>query len=184
MGDGAGFLVVGPPAVGKSTVARLLAGTASRGVHVPVDDLREMVVAGLLLPRPEWTPELAEQVTAAREVACAALSSYATRGWTVVIDDFVDPLGLREYDDVVASGTVTAVVLRPDLDTAVARARQRETTEEGATYIIDGVRSIFGLLDQTLPRLLDAGWHVVDNTELDPEATAARIRGLATRSGA
>ena len=182
MGNGAGFIVVGPPAAGKSTAARLLASGAARGTHVPVDDLREMVVSGLVLPGPSWTPTLAEQVTAAREVALRALASYSQRGYTVVIDDFVDPLGLREYDDVVGAGEVTAVVLRPDLEVAIARARQRETTAEGAAYIVEGVRTVFSLLDEALPRLVDVGWQVLDNTVLDPTRTVARIRDLTGRS--
>lgn len=178
MGSGAAYVVAGPPAVGKSTVARLLAGAATRGVHVPVDDLREMVVSGLVLPSPDWPPVLADQVAAAREVALTALTAYAGRGYAVVIDDFVDPAGLREYDDVVGSGAVTAVVLRPDPDAAIRRAHQREATAEGAAYITEGVRMVFSLLEDLIPRLTTVGWHVVDNTDLDPEQTAARIRAL------
>jgi hypothetical protein len=178
MGSGAAYVVAGPPAVGKSTVARLLAGAATRGVHVPVDDLREMVVSGLVLPSPDWPAVLADQVAAAREVALTALTAYAVRGYTVVIDDFVDPAGLREYDDVVGSGAVTAVVLRPDPEAAIGRARQREVTAEGAAYITEGVRMVSALLEDLLPRLTTVGWHVVDNTDLDPGQTAARIRAL------
>ena len=137
------YVVVGPPAAGKSTVARLLAGACERGVHVPVDDLREMVVSGLVLPSPDWSPALVEQVTAARRVALSALAFYNTAGFTVVLDDFVDPPGLREYDGAIGSGLATGVLLRPDPEVAVARARQREATPEGAAYITEGVRLVY-----------------------------------------
>ncbi|GAA2134787.1 AAA family ATPase [Nocardioides bigeumensis] len=174
----ASYVVVGPPAAGKSTVARLLAGSADRGVHVPVDDLRTMVVSGLVLPNPDWSPALVGQVTAARRVALAALAFYRTDGFRVVIDDFVDPPGLREYDGAISGGLATGVVLRPDPEVAVARARHRETTPEGAAYITEGVRLVFSVLDDLLPRLTSIGWQVVDNTDLDPEQTAAAIQAL------
>jgi hypothetical protein len=172
------YVVVGPPAAGKSTVARLLAAGAEQGVHVPVDDLRELVVSGLVLPGPDWSDALVAQVRAARTVALSALATYHDLGFTVVLDDFVDPPGLQEYDDVVRSGRAVGVLLRPDLGVALARVRQRETSAEGAAYISDGVRLVFSVLDDLLPRLTALGWHVVDNTDLDPEQTADAIRAI------
>lgn len=176
---GEAFVVVGPPAVGKSTTARLLASAATTGVHVPVDALRELVVSGLVLPGADHSEALVEQVRAARQVALAALSTYADLGFTVVLDDFLDPTGLLEYDDVVRSRAATGVVLRPDREVAMARARQRETTPEGAAYICMGIDVVFSCLDEVLPRLIDLGWLVLDNTDLDPTATVAAILELA-----
>jgi hypothetical protein len=51
-------------------------------------------------------------------------------------------------------------------------------TAEGAAYITEGVRMVSALLEDLLPRLTTVGWHVVDNTDLDPGQTAARIRAL------
>ena len=48
------FLITGPPAVGKSTVSRLVAQARSRSVLVDVDRFRDtMVVAGAVLPSPD-----------------------------------------------------------------------------------------------------------------------------------
>ena len=63
------FLVVGPPAVGKSTTSRSLAAHFPQSIHVPVDDLRDMVVSGLVLPGQDWSAELALQVNLARQSA-------------------------------------------------------------------------------------------------------------------
>jgi len=90
------FLVVGAPAVGKSTVSRALARSFERGVHIPVDDLRDMVAAGRILPSPEWSTGLVEQISLARRSALAMASRYAQAGFAVVLDDFWDPPGLLE----------------------------------------------------------------------------------------
>lgn len=73
------YLVVGPPAVGKSTTSRALAARFPRSVHIPVDDLRHMVVAGLALPVAEWSDELTRQVTLARNAAIAMARPTARR---------------------------------------------------------------------------------------------------------
>ena len=39
-------LILGMPAAGKSTVARALMARFARGLHLPVDDLRNIVVSG------------------------------------------------------------------------------------------------------------------------------------------
>ncbi len=105
------FLIVGGPAVGKSTASRALAGTFPRGVHIPVDNLRDMVVSGQALPGPEWPDELVLQIRLARETAVGMALRYATEGFTVVIDDFIDPNGLVEYAGLHTVPTFHAAVL-------------------------------------------------------------------------
>ena len=86
------YLVAGPPGVGKSTVARLMAGLLARSVLVDVDRIRDtMVVNGRVLPGIEWTAPLVQQLAAARESACAIAHAYDGIGFDVVIDDLFDP---------------------------------------------------------------------------------------------
>jgi len=54
------FLVIGSPAVGKSTTSRALAARFHKSVHIPVDNVRDMVVSGLRLPSPVWSDDLVE----------------------------------------------------------------------------------------------------------------------------
>ena len=56
------YLIAGSPASGKSTLARLLAQRAAKGLHIPVDDLRTMVHGGVVHPGPVWSKELVEQL--------------------------------------------------------------------------------------------------------------------------
>ena len=58
------FVIVGPPAVGKSTTSKALAARFPKSLHIPVDDVRTMVVSGLVLPSThgDRTKEIAEAI--------------------------------------------------------------------------------------------------------------------------
>ena len=90
------FILVGPPAAGKSTTSQALASKFNRSIHIPVDDIRDMVVSGLVLPGLEWSPELVRQISLARESAIHMARTYQRAGFVAVIDDFIDPNQLRE----------------------------------------------------------------------------------------
>ncbi|HRL14538.1 MAG TPA: hypothetical protein PKX07_21830, partial [Aggregatilineales bacterium] len=91
------YVVVGPPAVGKSTTSRALAARFPKSIHIPVDDLRNMVVSGLMLPGAVWSDGLAQQITLARTSAASMALAYHTAGFAVVIDDFWDPNHAADY---------------------------------------------------------------------------------------
>ncbi len=166
------FVIVGAPGVGKSTISRSLATAFDRAVHIPVDDLRDMVVSGIELPRPDaWPPALAEQVRLARETALDAARRYRSAGFAVVIDDFLDPPGLVEYRHVDAVLTV----LNPTIDVAIERNRGRERDPELTAYLESGIRQVYAELERQGPALRTAGWELLDTTALGVEETVARI---------
>ena len=90
------FLLIGPPAVGKSTTSKALAAKFGRSIHIPVDDIRDMVVSGLVLPSLEWNQDLVQQITLARESVIQMGLNYQRAGFAVVVDDFLDPNQLQE----------------------------------------------------------------------------------------
>jgi len=181
------FLLVGGPGVGKSTTSRALAATFPRSIHVPVDDLRHMVVAGLALPGPEWAPELARQITLARGAAVRMALDYAEASFAVVLDDFYDPKGLAEYRELLARPEAQGIVLFPDQAEARRRNAARSPGEAGA-YIDGAIPTAYGFLEPALERLAAEGWLVLDTTDLDVEASVAAIldhaRLRSPRSGA
>jgi hypothetical protein len=59
----------------------------ARGVHLPVDDLREMVVSGIAHPVPTWTEETTRQFGLARGNAVLMARRYSSVGFAVAIDD-------------------------------------------------------------------------------------------------
>ena len=169
------FLVVGAPAVGKSTVSRALAERFERSVHFPVDDLRDMVASGRILPSPDWNGGLVEQVGLARRSAVAMAVRYADAGFAVVLDDFWDPPGLVEYRELPDGRTLHRVLLRPPREVALERNRGRHGDDPIRAYLDEGIELVYGLYDAAAGQLVGEGWFVLDNAELSPDDAAARI---------
>lgn len=167
------YLVAGPASAGKTTAARALAARFARSVHVPVDDLRHLVVGGLELPAPGWSPALREQLALARSTAVRMATDYADAGFTAVIDDFFDPLGMREYEALLAGPGVRPVLLHP----AAAEARRRNAGRPGGPdpTADRAIEHAAGFLPPLVPGLVAAGWLVLDTTSLDPAGTVDAI---------
>lgn len=169
------FLIAGPPAVGKSTVSRLVAQARPRCVLVDVDRFRDtMVVTGMELPGPEWTPELVDQLSAARRSAVGVARAYQDIDFDVVIDDFFDPHSLLvEYEALVDLDPVRVLLLP---DSRVARERNRERGTGGA-YIDEGIAYVYERLPPA-DALRDRGWHLLDTGNEEPSQTRDRILAL------
>jgi predicted kinase len=170
------YVIVGPPASGKSSAAAALAKSYDAGVHIPVDDLRHMVVAGIVEPEPEWRPQLADQVRMARESALDIAARYRAAGFAVVIDDFVDPHLLTEYVQLAQDPGALRVVLTPPVEVALARNRVRGGSEDYIAYLDVGIRLVSDLVVEHRDELQADGWEMVDNADLTVEQTVEVIR--------
>lgn len=171
------YLVLGGPAVGKSSASRALAASFDRSIHLPVDDFREMVVSGLAQPTDgPWSEDLAEQVRLARRSALDAAAHYRAAGFVAVIDDFVDPHLLSEYAHLEGSAEAVKVILRPAEDVARIRNRERARSEEERNHIDGGISVVYQLLAEHSQHLAERGWTIVDNSDLSITETAAAIR--------
>src|SRR4028118_337769 len=169
------YVVVGPPAAGKSTTSRALCARFARSVHIPADDLRDMVCSGRVLPSPEWGAEVTHQLALARATAVDMATRYRDAGFTVVIDDFVDPAHLQEYRCLDDANGVRKVVLHPTQDEAHRRnhARGGDAVELG--YIDAGIRHVYGLISAGRTELEATGWQILDTTAWSVDETVAAI---------
>jgi hypothetical protein len=170
------FLLVGAPAVGKSSTAHSLASKFEKSIHIPVDDIREMVVAGLVRPGGDWTGSLVEQLALARVSAIRLATTYRRAGFVAVMDDFWDPNSqLREYDALFEQPEVHKILLFPSQQAAEERNLKRAGSLEASGYIADGIRTVYASLMKDAPQLERQGWLVVDTTEKDLDTTVAYI---------
>ncbi len=169
------FVVVGPPAVGKSTTSRALAARFPRSIHLPVDDFRHMVVSGLVLPSPVWSDALREQLRLARASVFRMAVAYHHAGFAVVIDDFLDPHDPAAYHALHQHAPVHRIVLYPTQRTAHQRNLQRAGVSAERAYIDDGIGVIYQHLHGVVEQLAQDGWQVVDTTSLSVEATVSTI---------
>src|SRR5689334_5075047 len=111
------YLITGTPGAGKTSVAAALVRRFPLGVHIPVDDLRELVVSGRANPIPRWTNETTRQFRLARQAAAQVADLYASAGFAVAIDDVILPAEAEALIATpLASHTMHKVLLRPDLE--------------------------------------------------------------------
>ena len=167
------FLIVGPPAVGKSTTSRALAARFPRSIHVPVDDLRDMVISGRVLPSPEWSAPLMQQIALARGAAVSMALAYRAAGFAVILDDFVDPHWLAEYEALLQLPGVHRILLYPDQEIAFARNLERSGDSPVRAYIDDGIRAVYSNM-RSAP-LAAPGAIVLDTSALSVAATVDQI---------
>ncbi len=177
------FLVVGPPAVGKSTTSRALAARFPKSIHIPVDDVRNMVVSGIALPGDVWSEDLAQQVTLARSSVVQMAHAYHGAGFVVVIDDFLDPNHRSDYHALLGHPDLHKIVLFPDQEAAHRRNLQRSGESPARAYIDEGVRTVYRQLGGSVPQLAQEGWLVVDTTTLSVEDTVTEILQRTTAGG-
>lgn len=173
-------VIVGPPAVGKSTTSRALAAEFPKSVHIPVDDLRMMVVSGLVLPSESWSDELTAQLRIARSNATHMALTYRRAGYAVMIDDFWDPNHEADYAALTTQPQVHKIVLFPHQEAAHHRNSDRSGDSPARAYIDEGIRIVYQQLSGVIQGLTEVGWVVVDTTDMSVREVVAAIRGQAT----
>jgi len=170
------FFLAGAPAVGKSTTAYALATRFQKSVHIPVDNVRNMVVSGLVNPGDNWSEALIEQLALARENVTRMAITYNEADFFVVIDDFWDPNSqLLEYHRLFQHPNIHKILLYPSRQAAEERNQKRSGSGEGSEYIATGIRAVYEHLQMEIPNLKRQGWTVVDTTDKSVEATVNHI---------
>lgn len=172
------FIVAGPPAAGKSTISRALASKFNPSIHIAVDDIRDMVVSGLVLPGPEWSAELVRQIRLARESGISMALHYQKAGFAVVIDDFFDQNHMMEYQGLLNLPDVYKILLYPDQEIANERNIKRSDSESTSAYIAAGIRAVYQQLNASIAQLRQEGWFIVDTSDLSVEDTVVEIQNL------
>ena len=162
----------GVSGAGKSTVARRVVHGFERGVHLHTDDFWQAIVTGGI---PPYLSAADDQNHTVMDVIAAASYSYARGGFTTLIDGVIGPSMLphfRPYLHMDPDIPLHYIVLRPDRDTTLERARSRTSAE--------------ALTD---PAALSTMWrhfadlgafeaHVINTTTHHPAETATDVAGV------
>ncbi|CAM5668329.1 hypothetical protein GCM10010329_35740 [Streptomyces spiroverticillatus] len=166
--DSAVVLVTGAMAAGKSTVAQALAERLPRAVHVRGDVFRRMVVSGRVEMTPDAGEEALAQLRLRYRLSAVTADTYASEGFTAVVQDIVLGEELERYVGLVRTKPLYVVVLAPDAGALAAREEGRAKTgySEGWTPALmdQGMR-------ETTPRI--GLW--LDSSELTPKGTVDEI---------
>jgi predicted RNase H-like nuclease/chloramphenicol 3-O-phosphotransferase len=169
------FLITGPMAAGKSTVARLLAQKFERGVHLEGDIFRRSIVAGREEITPDLAPEALAQLRLRYRLAAMVVDAYFQAGFTVVLEDVIAGPLLPECIELIRGRPLHVVVLLPPIETVVAR----ETSREAAGYTSWPVEELYEGFVSGTPRL--GLW--LDTSGQAPAETVEEILARSTPLG-
>ena len=130
------WIITGIPCAGKTTVARLLACTMPRSVHIEGDQMQEWIVSGAVWPGEEPKEESECQIKLNVRNQCLLAGSYIQAGFVPVLDyvlarkDLLDMYRqyLREY-------ALYLVVLAPNEEVALRRDAERKGKTVAAQWI-------------------------------------------------
>lgn len=171
------YIVTGMPGAGKSSVSNALVRRFPRGLHIPVDDLREWVVSGIAHPIPTWTPETTRQFRLARQAAARTARIYAEAGFAVAIDDVVFPAEAQAlFVGPLQGFPVRKILLRPHVETALHRNTTRTNKSFDTSTLTETIAGLDRYMDPGF--FGKKGWAVIDSTELSLEETVDRIIAL------
>ena len=165
------LILTGPPGVGKSTTAAVLANRAPAGVHLESDVFFRFIRGGHVEP---WKPESHEQNRVVMTIVGEAAARYASAGYLVVIDGIVLPrwfLGPLRNALGEAGHRVAYVVLRAPLEVCAARVAEREDVPLSEPEVVSSMWSQFEDL---------AGFeqHRFDVEGKRPDEVADEVEGL------
>lgn len=160
------LILTGPPGVGKTTAAAILAGGATPAVHLEADAFFRFIRSGYVEP---WKPESHDQNSLVMGIVAEAAASYARAGYFTIVDGIVIPrwflAPLRDGLHAAGLGVAYAVARAP-LPVCEARLREREgLLDPGAIARLWSEFEDLGALEA----------NVVDVAALGPEEVAAAI---------
>lgn len=131
------LILSGPPGVGKTTTARLLAAGSKRAVHLESDSFFHFIRAGYVEP---WKQESHKQNTTVMQIVAAAAAGYAEAGYFTIIDGIISPRWFFEpLRDALqaADHTVAYAVQRAPLAVCASRAASRKESRIADPSVIE-----------------------------------------------
>ena len=167
------FFITGAPATGKSTLSKVLLSRFPFGIHLPVDELREMVVSGIAHPV-GWTDETTRQFRLAEQSACDIAVRYQDAGFAVAVDHCQGPPTLDALIAERLEGRVVhKIALVSSLETNLRRNRERTNKTFDHSVLIGAIEKLSPLY-RSEP-IADQGWVVFSNEDDDVEAAVDRL---------
>lgn len=166
-------VLAGLQAVGKSTVAPLLAARYERGAYVEGDDFYRMVVSGRAAMTADPSAEALRQLRLRYRQQALVAATFAAAGFVAVVATIADKAHLAAFAADVAPHDLRVVWLDAPDDVVATRERERGTRAYDDWLASDGdlVAAVGRLRAQVGEP--PAGAIVLDTSGRTPEQTAA-----------
>ena len=115
------YVITGPDAADRAAVARMLASQFERSVLLDGGFFQRCIVSGEEEPPIDHSTEESVRLPLRHRLAAAAADTYVEAGFTVVVEDLVDPSLLGEFRTRILSRPCHVIVLLPSLDPPLRR---------------------------------------------------------------
>ncbi len=161
------YLITGPMASGKSTIAELVASSLPKAVHLRGDIFRRMITSGREEMSANPTEEAIRQLYMRYRMTADAAAAYYDNGFSVVMQDNYYGETLPYVCGLLGGRPLCVTVLCPDVDVI----RQREAHRDKKGYTGFSPDTLYGEFMLKTPRI--GFW--LDNSRQTPEESAACI---------
>jgi len=149
------LIVTGPPGVGKTTVAGMLAARSDRAVHLESDAFFHFIRSGYIEP---WKAESGAQNRTVMGIVAQVAAAYAEAGFFTIVDGIIIPGWFFEpvRDALRQAGhPVAYAVLRAPLPVCLSRANSRATEPLEDPEVIEHLWRSFADLGALEPHAID-----------------------------
>jgi cytidylate kinase len=161
------FVITGPMAAGKTTIAAELAKSFALGVHLEGDVFRRFIVSGRREVQPQRDERAVSQLRLRYRLTASAAQTYAEHGFSVVAEDVIAGPMLAEFVSLISWRPLRLTVLLPRLEVVA----QRETSRVATGYRDWTLAELHELFAEETPRL--GQW--LDTSEQSPKDTVHAI---------
>lgn len=163
------LIITGPPGVGKTTAALMIADRFDPSAVVAGDHFFEYLQRGKI---PPWEPESNDQNTRIIDITLQTALSYADGGWTTVLEGIIGPWFSAQIKRTVDGADVSYAVLGAPVQTCIERVAAR--AKGPSTEVVEKMHSEFERAEVELRHRVDA---TADPTELAGQLVDGMISG-------